>query len=207
MACTGCGGSSCRGCKDIRVILPTGNGISSIVVNEGGDLLITYTNGTTAVIDVPTGIPSDNWIELDESTVASYSYTGSATLNSSSLDLAYKVTDAQTAVINGVFTSNITVTTLTNSLNFNCQIAPITSNWFTGTKRFTTVIGAGLVQNHAKVSIITTTAVSSIPNQIGKIYAGFTGLNTLVALGNTNLQLPNGTYNMVVDFQLICKLA
>lgn len=206
MSCTGCGSSSCRGCKDITVLLPEGNGIESIEVTEGGDLLITYTDGSTATIEVPTGIPEDDWAELDESTVASFSYTGSATLNSSSLDLAYKVNDAQTATILGVFTSNVTITGLSNSINFNCQIAPISSNWFAGTKKFSTLIGAGVVQNHAKVSIVTTTATSSIPNQVGRIYAGTVGSNTIIALANTNLQLPNGTYNMIVDFQIDCKL-
>jgi hypothetical protein len=105
-----------------------------------------------------------------------------------------------------VFTSNVTITGLSNSINFNCQIAPISSNWFVGTKKFSTLIGAGVIQNHAKVSIITTTATGSIPNQIGRIYAGTSGSNTLIAMGNTNLQLPNGTYNMIVDFQIDCKL-
>ena len=208
MSCSGgCGSSSCRSCGDITVELPEGNGIESMEVTEGGDILVIYTDGTTDTLTIGLAIPEDNWVELDESTVASFSYTGSATLNSSSLDLAYKVTDAQTAIIQGVFTSNVTVTALANSLNFNCQIAPITSNWFAGTKRFTSVLGAGLVQNHVPVSIVTTTATSSIPNQIGKVYTGYVGLNTILALGSTNLQLPNGTYNMIVDFQITCKLA
>jgi hypothetical protein len=99
MSCTGCGSSSCRGCKDITVVLPETNGIESMEVTEGGDILVTYTDGSTDTLAIGLAIPEDDWVELDETIVSVFNFTGSATLNSSSLDLAYKVNDAQHASI------------------------------------------------------------------------------------------------------------
>jgi len=209
MACTGCGASSCRGCKDMKVILPEGRGISTITDNGNGTWTITYNDATTQIINAAGAVtvPTDNWVQMDETTVASFTWAGTATLNTSSLDIAYKITDAQTVVMIGVMSCNVTVTGLSDSINFNYQMIPISSNWYAGTKKLSTVIGAGVIQNHAKVSIITVAAAGSVPNQIGRIYTGTVGANTLVALASTNLQLPNGTYNIIVDFQITSKLA
>lgn len=206
MSCSGgCGGSSCRSCGDITVELPEVNGITSVTVTEGGDLLVTYTDGTTDTLDVPTGIPEDNWVEFTEATVTVFNWTGSATRNSSNMDMDYKIIDPQTALLRCTMSANITITALSNSINFNFQFPAFTSNWFAGTKKFTSVVGGSF--SFVPACIITTTATGSVPNQISRAYASYTGAVNIVALGNTNLQMPNGTYDVEVQFQIIAKIA
>ena len=54
MACTGCGSTACRGCKDMKIILPTSVGVSTVVDNGDGTFTITLTNGTATIINTAT---------------------------------------------------------------------------------------------------------------------------------------------------------
>jgi len=206
MSCSGgCSSSSCRSCGDITVELPEGNGIESMTVVEGGSILVTYTDGTTDTLAIGLAVPEDNWVALTEATVTIFNWTGSATRNSSNMDVDYKIIDAQTALLRCTMSANITVAALSNSINFNFQFPAFSSNWFAGTKKFTSVVGGSF--SYVPACIITTTATSSIPNQISRAYASYTGAANIVSLGNTNIQMPNGTYDIEVQFQIIAKIA
>lgn len=206
MACTGCGASSCRGCKDIKVVLPSGVGISSITDNGDGTWTITYTDATTQVIDTPGSVPNDVWVTLDETDMIAINYTGTATYDqpthgSPEIDLEYKILNEDTIVIKGQLKRTVDITALDNSINCNFSFAPFSSNWYVGTKKLVPTI------QRTPVSIITTTPTSTPPNQIGNMVASTTGANNLISVGYTNLQMPNGTYVFYIHFEFTCELA
>lgn len=209
MACTGCGSSACRGCKDMKIILPTANGLASVTDNLDGTVTILETNGTSTTFS--TGTPTvDPWVELEVGDLAvGPTWAGSATLNAfTDLSLLYKVIDQYTAVMKVKASVNIDVNALANSVNFNFQLSPITSanTVFAGTKTFSTLHVTDSALIYSPVSIVINTAVASPRFTVGNAYAGITGSNTLVAVGNTNLQLPEGTYDAVIEFEQTCKL-
>jgi hypothetical protein len=193
----------------MKIILPTSNGIASVTDNEDGTVTILETNGTSTTFS--TGTPTvDTWVEMEIGDLAvGPTWTGSATLNAfTDLSLLYKTIDKYTAVMKVKATVSIDVTALANSVNFNFQLSPITSanTVFTGTKTFSTLHTTDSALIYSPVSVVVTTAVASPRFTVGNVYAGITGSNTLVAVGNTNLQLPNGTYTVLIEFEQTCKL-
>ncbi len=207
MACTGCGTSTCRGCKDMKIILPEANGISSVTDNGDGTFTIVETNGTSTIITTATP-PNDAWVEFDETTVTtSPTYTGSAAITGSVLlDGAYKVLNIDTVFIRCQARITATVAALTDSINFNFDLGTITSNWYASTKLATMVTNSGTVQGWVPISIISTTSGAK-PNNIGRAYAVQTPApDGLIAVGNTNLQMPNGAYDFIIDFEMTAKL-
>lgn len=206
MACGSCGSTSCRGCKDIKIVLPSAKGIQSAVDNTGS-VTITYTDGSTFTFN--TGTPTnDSWVEFDETTVAAVpNWTGTATLNGSVLlDGAYKVLNEDTIFIRTQARINATITAIDNSINFNFRLGTISSNWYAGTKLPSMVINSSTIQGWVPISIVSTTS-GARPNTIGRAYAAETPApDGLIAIGNTNLQLANGTYNFIIDWEMTCKL-
>lgn len=205
MACSGCNSTNCRGCKDIKINLPAANGIDSVTDNGDGTFTITTTDGTATVITMT--VPNDNWVEFDEATNIATApvFTGTATLNGSiALDGVYKVINSDTIYIRCEARMNCDITALDNSINFNFDLGNIVSTWYTGSKLPTTALAAS--QTWVPISIISTTT-GTVPNTIGRAYAAQTPApDGLIAVGNTNLQLKNGTYDFVINFQMTCKL-
>ncbi len=206
MSCTGCGGSSCRGCNDIKIVLPEGVGVESITDNGDGTWTITYTDNSTQVINTPGSVPNDAWVSLDETDMITINYTGTATYSLPShgiaeIDIEYKILNEDTIVVKGQLKRTVDVTALDNSINCNFSFAPFgSSNWFAGTKKFVPTI------QRVPIAIYTTTPVASPINPTGCIIASTSGANNLISLGETNLQLPNGTYVFYVHFEFTCEL-
>ena len=205
MACTGCGSTACRGCKDMKIILPTSVGVSTVVDNGDGTFTITLTNGTATIINTATP-PNDAWVEKEETNVAQApANTGTSTNNSITMDLAYKVLNIDTVLVRCQILINADITALNNSINCNFKLGTITSNWFTGTKLATGTYTS--FQSWSPISIITTTGTTAIPNQVGRAYASQSpATDGLFTIGNTNVQMPDGTYDFVIDFEITCKL-
>ena len=206
MGCN-CSSGSCSNCKDIQVILPSAVGIASAVDN-GGSVTLTYTNGDTFTFNTGTP-PNDNWVEFNEASVAtSPNFTGTANLNGSiELDGAYKVLNVDTIYIRCQARMNVDITALTDSINFNFDLGTISSNWYVGTKLATTVTTGGTIQGWLPISIVTTTASSTEPSNNGRVSAvEIPAPDGLIQVGETNLQMPNGTYDFVIDFEMTAKL-
>ena len=198
MSCGGCGKSSCRGCKDIKVILPAGVGISSITDNEDGTWTITYTDNSTEIINTPASPPSDAWVDLDETDMTSIIFAGTATHNTTVIDLTYKIIAADTVIIKAFVRINATVTALGNTLQNSFRFAPFgSSTWFTGTKLIDPMI------QRVPISIYSTT---STLNPTGTVSFSTLSSENLISIGETNLQMPNGTYTFDIHFEATCKI-
>ncbi len=205
MACTGCGSSSCRGCKDIKVILPAGVGISSIIDNNDGTWTITYTDASTQIIDTPGSVPNDAWVTLDYSDMTAVAFTGSATYSAPThgiptIDLEYKIIAEDTVIVKGQIVRQVDITGLSNSVNQNFRFAPFgTSNWFAGTKIFVPTT------QRVPITIYTSTS-TDLPNQKGCAIISTASSENLISIGETNLQLPNGRYTITIHFEVTCEI-
>lgn len=205
MACTGCGASSCRGCKDIRVILPAGVGISSITDNGDGTWTITYTDASTQIIDTPGSVPNDAWVSLAYTDMTAVNFTGSATYSAPThgaptIDLEYKIIAEDTVIVKGQVVRTVDVTGLSNSINQNFRFAPFgTSNWFVGTKIFVPTT------QRVPITIYTSTS-TDLPNQKGCAVISTASSENLISIGETNLQLPNGRYTITIHFEVVCEI-
>lgn len=205
MACTGCGSSNCRGCKDITIELPQGVGIDSITDNGDGTWTITYTDNSTQIIDTPGSVPNDSWVTLNETNMTAINFTGTATYTlgvhaDPQIDLKYKIIAEDTVIVKGTTVWEITVTGASNSVNHNFRFAPFgSSNWFTGTKIFVPYT------QRVPLTLYTMTA-SDLPNQIGSVVISTSSSQNLISIAGTNLQLPNGNYTITTHFEVICEL-
>lgn len=205
MACSGCNSTNCRGCKDIKINLPAANGIDSVTDNGDGTFTITTTDGTATVITMT--VPNDNWVELEIGDLPSAPLWNSSksTLNDfTSLDVKYKIINVDTVVISVKARVDITTNVIDAEVNFNFRLDPFTSNWFTGTKLGN--MATATSQLYAPVSVVIITAVAAPRYTVGRAYCTPFGGQTLVSVGNTDLQLPNGNYIAEVNFQLTAKL-
>lgn len=205
MSCTGCGASSCRGCKDITVTLPTGVGIESITDNGDGTWTITYTDSSTEIIDTPGTVPNDAWVTLDYSDMTSVAFTGTATYDQPThglptIDLEYKIIAEDTVIVKGQVVRTVDITGLTNSVNQNFRFAAFgSSNWFAGTKIFVPTT------QRVPISIYTGTTTDNVM-QKGNVIISTSASQNLISIGETNLQLPNGTYTITIHFEVTCEI-
>jgi len=206
MACNGCGASSCRGCKDIKVTLPAGRGISTVTDNGDGNWLITYTDATTELVAAPAVVvPNDLWVSLDETNMSAIAFTGTATYDLPShgaptIDLEYKIISEDTVIVKGQVVRSVDITGLTNSINQNFRFPPFgSSNWFSGTKIFVPTI------QRVPIAIYTSTITDNVM-QKGCVIIATSASENLISIGETNLQLPNGTYTITIHFEVTCEI-
>jgi len=205
MACSGCGASSCRGCKDIRVTLPAGVGVDSITDNGDGTWTITYTDNSTQIIDTPGSVPNDAWVSLAYADMTAVNFTGSATYSLPShglptINLEYKIIAPDTVIVKGVIVRAVDITGLTNSINQNFRFAAFSgSNWFAGTKLFVPTT------QRVPISIYSNTTTDNVM-QKGNVIISTASSENLISIGETNLQLPNGTYTFNIHFEVTCEI-
>lgn len=200
MSCGGCGKSSCRGCKDIKVLLPAGRGISTVTDNGDGNWLITYTDATTELVAAPAVVvPNDSWIDLDETDMSSITFSGTATHTSTAIDLTYKIIAEDAVIIKCFMRIEATITGLTNTLQNSFRFPALgSSNFFVGTKLLT-----GMTQR-VPISLYSS---GNVLNPTGCVtFSNIAGVN-LISIGETNLQIPNGDYTFDIHFESICKIA
>ena len=199
MSCSSCNSVSCSGCADITVELPNNN-IQGIVDNGDGTFTITLDSGATTTI-TPTATPNDTWVTKDETTISTaLVYTGDITANTTLFDLQYKVLNIDTVIVMFHGDFNVTTVEAGTSINFTFGIGNITSNWYAGNKKTSTMISA--VQTHTPV-IITRPGQEVIPNYTARAYSSTTNL---IGIADSYVDLPNGTHDIDIDFQIICKL-
>lgn len=151
----------------------------------------------------PTDIPNDPWVSLTEADMTLITPASAAINSVTSLDLAYKIISTDTVILKGYLRVEITVTALTDSVNLNFRWPAFSgSNWFVGTKTLQGIL------ERVPISIVNVTGGLGVdaPNQQGNaIGSTLAGLN-LVAIGQTNLQLPNGNYTIDIYFELTSPL-
>jgi hypothetical protein len=208
MACSGCGASSCRGCKDITIELPEGRGIDGNITDNGdGTWTITYTDGTTQIINTPGTVPNDSWVELDETDMLVINYTGTATYDlpthgTFEIDLRYKILNEDTVVIHGRTKRIVDITGLTNTVGCNFRFAPFgSSNWFAGTKVFkTTVLDFRFPAT--VFSISGSTLLNNVECAIPSVVSG----NNMISINDSVLNLPNGRYTFYTHFEFTFEI-
>jgi hypothetical protein len=205
MSCTGCGSSSCRGCKDITVELPEGRGIDTIADNGDGTWTITYSDSTTQIINTPGTVPNDPWVSLAYADMTAVNFTGTATYSAPShglptINLEYKIIAEDTVIVKGVIVRAVDITGLTNSINQNFRFPAFSgSNWFAGTKLFVPTT------QRVPISIYSNTTTDNIMQKGNAIISTASSQN-LISIGETNLQLPNGTYTFNIHFEVTCEI-
>lgn len=205
MACTGCGGSSCRGCKDITVTLVDNTVVESISV-EGDTLTTTYTDGTTQADVIAADVPNDAWVSLAYADMTAVNFTGTATYSQAAhglptINLEYKIIAEDTVIVKGQVVRQVDITGLTNSVNQNFRFAAFgSSNWFAGTKIFVPTT------QRVPISIYTGTITDNVM-QKGNAIASTSASQNLISIAETNLQLPNGTYTITIHFEFTCEIA
>lgn len=204
MACTGCGGSSCRGCKDITVTLVDNTVVESISV-EGDTFTVTYTDGTTDALVTTSDVPNDAWVSLAYADMTAVNFTGTATYSQAAhglptIDLEYKIIAEDTVIVKGQVVRQVDITGLTNSVNQNFRFAAFSgSNWFAGTKIFVPTV------QRVPIAIYTSTTTDNVM-QKGTIIISTSASQNLISIGETNLQLPNGTYTITIHFEVTCEI-
>lgn len=204
MACTSCGGSSCRGCKDITVTLIDNTVVESISV-EGDTFTVTYTDGTTDALVTTSDVPNDAWVSLAYADMTAVNFTGTATYNQAAhglptIDLEYKIIAEDTVIVKGQVVRQVDITGLTNSVNQNFRFAAFSgSNWFAGTKIFVPTV------QRVPIAIYTSTTTDNVM-QKGTIIISTSASQNLISIGETNLQLPNGTYTITIHFEVTCEI-
>ncbi len=69
MSCNGCSNKNCRGCKDIKVVLPEQFGLdpdTPVVDNGDGTITINFNDGTSFTYSTAGTVPEDDWVHIDE---------------------------------------------------------------------------------------------------------------------------------------------
>ena len=197
--CNCSGNVSCSSCCDVTVTLPNNN-IQGIVDNGNGTFTITLDSGATTTI-TPTATPNDAWVARDESNISTaLVYSGTLTANTALFDLQYKVLNVDTVIVMFHGDFNVTTVEAGTSINFTFGIGNITSNWYAGNKKTSTIAGA--VQTYTPV-IITRSGGELIPNYTARAYSS---ASNLIGIADSYVDLPNGTHDIDIDFQIICKL-
>src|SRR3990167_288750 len=199
MSCSSCNNVSCSGCADITVTLPNNN-IQGIVDNGDGTFTITLDSGATTTI-TPTATPNDAWVTKDESNISTaLVYTGDIIANTKLFDIQYKVLNVDTVIVMFHGDFNITNTEATSTVNFTFGIGNITSNWYAGNKKTSTIIGA--VQGYVPV-VITRDGQEAVPCSLARAYSN---ASNSIGVTSTLISLDAGTHDIDIDFQIICKL-
>lgn len=207
MACTGCGSSNCRGCKDITVELPEGIGIESITDNGDGTWTITYTDNSTQIIDTPGTVPNDDWVDLDETDMLAINYTGTAdydvpTHGVFEIDLRYKILNEDTVVVHGRTKRTVDITSLTDTVGCNFRFAAFgSSDWFTGTKVFKT-----LPIDYRFTATLYSISGSTLLNYIENVVPQVVAATNMISVGESILGLPNGRYTFYTHFEFTFEI-
>jgi len=211
MACNGCGSSSCRGCKDIKVVLPAGVGIDTITDNGDGTWTILYTDSTTQIINTPGSIPNDVWVELDETDMIAINYTGTANYSPAShgvfeIDLRYKILNEDSICVQGRLKRTVDILSSIDTFGCNFSFAPFgSSSWFAGTKILATPV------SNLDFRVPVTIYVISGSNQYNYcgnlIYQQNLAGNNLISMGNSITGIHNGTHTFYSQFEFIAEIA
>jgi len=184
------------------VDLPAGADLNDVIEAFGGKFCDLIDLINAAATPAPVTIPNDPWVDVDETGMTLVTWAGTAVNNSTTIDMTYKIISEDAVVIKAQIVSNVTIDALTDSVNLNFRFPAFGgSSWFAGTKLIDPMI------QRVPIAIFTSTATTEIPNGVGcAVFSTTAGLN-LISIGETNLQMKNGSYIINVHFECVCKLA
>lgn len=183
------------------VDLPAGADLNDVIEAFGEKFCDLITLINAAATPAPAVIPNDPWVDMDETQMNLVVWNGTATQNSTTIDMTYKVIAEDAVIIKAHIISNVTVDALSDSVNLNFRFPSFSgSSWFTGSKLIDPMI------QRVPIAISCTTGGAEIPNGVGSaIFQTVSGLN-FISIGDTNLQMKNGSYLIHIHFEGISKI-
>lgn len=164
-------------------------------------------------------VPNDDWVYIFEnaSGISAVTWQGSATSNATPLiTVAYKITSPDSAIVKVKAFLDADIDAIGNSLNFRFTLAPIgvgNSQWFSGSKYFTTLFGSGATEDVFAVPVKITPAFDGVASGVlsptldqyqskGRAFIN----NGLVIAQGLGPVLPEGHYQFLVEFEMTAQL-
>lgn len=214
---------SCENCDDCGdLTLPTGSdgvGIESVAITNG-DLIITYTDGTTE----NAGGFEDPWVAVTNSGLSTRTFSGSdgcvlvGTLAADAdIELAYNVISPNSVIIKGNLVFDITIDRAAAGFDYGQFTITITfpaitsDTFFSGNKTFSSPYTAGFNWQDTPVTVNTQASGDhSFDNGAGRCsFSNTAGTNRIVLSAWPNLPNENtsGTYVVSLAFSGITQIA
>lgn len=214
--------TNCEDCGDLT--LPTGSdgvGIESVAI-VNGDLIITYTDGTTE----NAGGFEDPWAAVTNASLLTRTFTGSdgcslvgALASDAIIELAYNIISPNTAIIKGNLTFDITIDTTASNYDYGqftitLTFAPFTSDtFFSGNKAFSSPYTGGVNWQDTPVTINTSAqadgASHAFDNGAGRASLSSTAGNNRIIIScwpNLPNENTNGIYDVSLAFSGIMQI-
>ncbi len=221
MSCNGCSNKNCRGCKDIKVVLPEQFGLdpdTPVVDNGDGTITINFNDGTSFTYSTAGTVPEDDWVHIDEnsSVVANIDFaTAGPDPNVFTFDMVYKILSASHAVVKVKALYDVTTNGPNTTMGFRIFLEDIpgtSSNWLNDANnyRLQTVLPTPAVPesvgygNPVTYIPVGGTDLGSLPSVGAYDIHGRAGVtNNVVGAQSMYPEIQNGNYVFLIEFEVI----